>query len=157
MLGGDGASLTASIGFLQHAVGIGIGRYAYLPAILAILWLVLLVVDRVRTRHSLSVQERSLIGLCLGSVLYAILFPRAVSNHSYQGFYLIPFVALASSIAVQRLSRRIGRDSRFAERASSLAILTLACALGVVLTIGMYRKPSQGAAKAASDIESQYR
>ena len=158
MFGGAGAGLADSIGFLQHAVGIGIGRYAYLPAILAMLWLVILVADKVRTRQSLSVQERGLIGLSLGSVLYALLFPRAVSSHAYQGFYLIPFVGLASSITLERLCRWVWGDSRCATaRASLLGILTLTCVLGVVLTIRMYRKPSPRAVQAASAIESQYR
>jgi hypothetical protein len=158
MLGGDGASLATTFGCWRHAVGIGMGRYAYLPAILAIGWLALLVANQVRTRQALSVQERGLIGLSLGSAAYTLLFPRAVSNHAYQGFYLIPFVALASSLAIQRLCQRTGKDSRcLSERASCLGMLTFTCILGIVLTLNMYRRPSPGAIKAAAAIESQYR
>lgn len=155
---GAGASLAASAASVQHAVGIGIGRYAYVPAVLAMLWIVFLIKDRVSGRQPLSVQDRSLIGLCAGSVVYAILFPRAVGNHAYQGFYLIPFVALASSLAIKRLCRGDGTGTAHgARRVISLLLLALTCILGGRLTMRMCAKVSPGAVKAAADINGQYR
>ena len=83
---------------LQHALGIGIQRYGYLPALLSLAWLVQLVADRARGRR-LTTPERNLVGLFLGSLMYYLLFPRAVSFHAYQGFYVLPFVALTPSLA----------------------------------------------------------
>jgi len=156
-LGGGGASLLDCVGFLQHAIGIGIGRYAYLPACLAIAWIVMAIVDRVRTRHPTAPQARGLIGLCLGSVVYAVLFPRAVSNHAYQGFYLIPFVALASSVTLQRLCGQPRGESRHkCTTICGFTVLILTCVLGILLSFKMYKKHSPGAVKAAHDIERQY-
>ncbi len=154
---GSGASLAASASALQHAVGIGIGRYAYLPAVLAILWIVFLVKDRVSGHQPLSVQDRGLLGLCAGSVVYAVVFPHAVGNHAYQGFYLIPFVALASSLAIKRLCR-YGTGRAFGTgRWMPLLLLALTCTLGVGMTLRMYAKVSPGAVKAAAAITGQYR
>jgi hypothetical protein len=157
MAWGGGASFAENLGFLQHAVGIGISRYAYLPAILAIAWPVILVADNVRTRQSLPVQERAVLGLGLGSVVYALLFPRAVNNHAYQGFYLIPYVALASSLVIGRFCGGAGAASRPLRGRLAFLLLILTCVAGVILSFHMVRKPSPGAVKAAAAIESQYR
>lgn len=156
-LGGSGASLVDCVGFLQHAIGIGIGRYAYLPACLAIAWIVIAIVDRVRRRQSPASQARRLVGLSLGSVVYAMLFPRAVNNHAYQGFYLIPFVALASSVTLQRFcGHPRGESQHNCKTLCGFTLLILTCLLGVLLSFKMYTKVSQGAVKATHDIERQY-
>jgi hypothetical protein len=158
MVRGGGASFAENMGFLQHAVGIGISRYAYLPAILALSWPLVLAVDWIRTRRALSVRERGILGLGLGSVVYALLFPRAVNNHAYQGFYLIPYVALAASLVIGRIGTVIGAESR-PRRGTvlSLVLLILMGVTGVLLSFHMVRKPSPGAIRAAAAIESQYR
>lgn len=153
---GSRNTLADSAAALHHAVGIGIGRYAYLPALLAMLWLVLQGKDRIRGHQPISVQDRGLLGLCAGSVAYAILFPRAVGNHAYQGFYLIPFVALSSSLAIKRICAPRGAAHRVRQLIPML-LLALTCILGIGLTIGMYAKASPGAVKAAGDINTQYR
>jgi hypothetical protein len=154
----SGESIVGALSSLQHALGIGTGRYAYLPAVLAISWLWLLLKDRVLGHQSLSIRQRSILGLSAGSVAYAVIFPHAVRNHAYQGFYLIPFVALASSVVISRWCARDheGRGARFVRLLPPL-LLVLTCVLGIATTLHMYRKPSKAAVKAAGDIQAQYR
>ena len=135
--------MTDRLGFLHHALVFVINRFAHLPALLSIVWLLFLVNDGVRGRRWPGVQERNLIGLGLGSMMYFILFPRAVSFHAYQGFYVIPFVALTSSLALQRLLELPFVTARARLGKSLPAILLgLTCVLGVTTTVLMYRKPS---------------
>ena len=156
--GSDGASIAERLGFLKHALGIAINRYAQLPALLSIAWLLILVNDGVRGRRYPGVQERNLIGLGLGSMMYYILFPRAVSFHAYQGFYVIPFVALTSSLALQRLLELPFVTARARLGKSLPAILLgLTCVLGVTSTVLMYRKPSPRVVQVVRDLEIQYR
>lgn len=154
----SGSSLMDAISSLQHALGVGIGRYAYLPAVLAIVWVGWVIKDRFWSHKPLSMQQRSLLGLCLGSVAYAVLFPRAVRNHAYQGFYLIPFVALAASVVIDRCCgcRPSGKQPRRGPLVG-LVLLLLIVVLGVATTAHMYRKASSHAVKAAADIQAQYR
>jgi hypothetical protein len=157
-VGSDGASIAERLGFLKHALGIAINRYAQLPALLSIAWLLILVNDCVRGRRDPGVLERNLIGLGLGSILYYILFPRAVSFHAYQGFYVIPFVALTSSLALQRLLelRFVTARARLGKSLPAI-LLGLTCVLGVTSTVLMYRKPSPRVVQVVRDLEIQYR
>jgi hypothetical protein len=156
--GSDGSSLGERLGFLWHAFGIALNRYGQLPALLSLAWLVLLAADRARGNGGIEVEERGLIGLGLGSVVYYLLFPRAVSYHAYQGFYLLPFVALTSSKALWRIGLlplvsarpRLGRWL-----AVSMTVLT--CAIGIASTALMYRNPPARVTEAVQRLERQYR
>lgn len=152
----DTEALASNIYALRHAIGIGIGRFAYLPAILAMLWTGNTIIERIKTHTMLSNQERAVLGLGLGSVTYALLFPHAVSNHAYQGFYLIPFVALASSIMLDRLCQATKQSARFKTN-MALVILLLTCSAGILLTCRMYRKHSTHAVSATESLKHQYR
>jgi hypothetical protein len=156
--GSDGASLGDRLGFWNHALGIGINNFAQFPALLSILWLLALALDRVRGRGSIEPLERNVLGLGLGSMAYFLLFPRAVSFHGYQAFYLIPFVALSSSLALRRLGHLpfVAARARLG-RALPVILLGLTCVVGVATTVLMYRKPSPGALKTVQALERQYR
>jgi hypothetical protein len=157
-IGSDGASLLERLGFLQHALSIGIERYGYLPALLSLAWLVQLVADRARGRRGLTTQERNLVGLLLGSLVYYLLFPRAVSFHAYQGFYVLPFVALTASLSLQRLLH-----SDFVRARARLSrwlppfMVGLTCVLGIAATVMLYRKPSPRVLEVVQSLERQYR
>jgi len=155
---GDGVSLTDRLGFLRHALAFVINRFAQFPALLSIAWLMTLVNDSVRGRRWPGVQERNLLGLGLGSMMYFILFPRAVSFHAYQGFYVIPFVALTSSMALQRLLQLpfVSARARLGKSLPAI-VLGLTCILGVTTTVLMYRKPSPRVVEVVRDLEIQYR
>jgi hypothetical protein len=156
--GSDGASLADRLGFLRHALVFVINRFAHVPAMLSIVWLLILANDCVRGRRRPDVQERNVLGLGLGSMVYFILFPRAVSFHAYQGFYVIPFVALTSSLALHRLLQLPFVTARARLRKSLPAImLALMCILGVATTVLMYRKTSPGVLEVVRDLEIQYR
>jgi hypothetical protein len=155
---GDGASMTDRMGFLYHALGFAINRFAQFPALLSIAWLLFLANDVFRGRRRPSVQERNLLGLGLGSMIYFFLFPRAVSFHAYQAFYVIPFVALTSSMALHRLLQLPLVRAHGGLRKSLPAIaLGLTCVLGVTTTVLMYRKPSPRVLEVVRDLEVQYR
>jgi hypothetical protein len=156
--GSDGASLAARLGYLNHALGIGINRFAQIPALLSIGWLLALVYETVRAGRRPDVQQRNLIGLGLGSMVYYLLFPRAVSFHAYQGFYVIPFVALTSSVALHRLllSSFVGARPRLG-KSLPVVLLGLTCIVGVTSTVLMYRAPSPRVVEAVRALESQYR
>jgi len=155
---GDGVSMTDRLGFLNHALAFIINRFAQLPALLSIGWLLLLAGECVRGRRSPGVQERNALGLGLGSMLYFILFPRAISFHAYQGFYLIPFVALTSSLALHRLLQLPFVSARARLGRSLPAILLgLLCILGVTTTVLMYRQPSTRVLEVVRDLEIQFR
>jgi len=155
---GDGVSLADRLGFLRHAVAFVIIRFAQIPALLSIVWVLILANDSVRGRRWPGVQERNLLGLGLGSMMYFILFPRAASFHAYQGFYVIPFVALTSSMALHRLLQLPFVSAR-ARLGTSLPaiVLGLTCILGVTTTVLMYRKPSPRVVEVVRDLEIQYR
>lgn len=156
--GSDGASLVARLGYLNHALGIGINRFAQIPALLSLLWLLTLVYRGVREGRLPDALERNLIGLGLGSFVYYLLFPRAVSFHAYQGFYVIPFVALTSSVVVHRLLQSPFVSARPRLRISlPVVMLGLTCILGVATTVLMYRAPSPRVIEAVRALESQYR
>ena len=146
------------LGFLHHALVFVIKRFAQFPALLSIGWLLTLANDSVRGRRWPGAQERNLLGLGLGSMTYFILFPRAVSFHAYQGFYVIPFVALTSSMALHRLLQLPFVSAR-ARLGKSLpaVLLGLMCVLGVTTTVLMYRKPSPRVLEVVRDLEIQYR
>lgn len=156
--GSDGATLAARIGFLNHALGIAISRFSQLPALLSISWLLILVRDSIRGHRCPGLRERNLIGLGLGSLLYYLLFPRAVSFHAYQGFYVIPFVALTSSLALERLLQLpfVSARARLG-KALPAVMLGLMCVLGVTTTVLMYRTPSPGVVETVRALEHQYR
>lgn len=156
--GSDGASLGARLGFLSHALGIGLNRFAQFPALLSLAWLLLLAVDCVRERRRPAGMERALLGLGLGSMVYYLLFPRAVSFHAYQGFYVIPFVALTSALALQRLRQApfLAAHPRVAA-ALPAVVLGLTCVVGVGATLRMYRAPSPGVLETVGTLERQYR
>ncbi len=156
--GSDGASLAARLGYLNHALGIAINRFAQLPALLSIVWLLTLSCEIVRNGRRPDARDRALLGLGLGSMVYYLLFPRAVSFHAYQGFYMIPFVALTSSVALQRLlqSSFLATRPRLGQ-ALPAVLLGLTCLLGVVTTVRMYRAPSPRVVEATRALESQYR
>ncbi len=103
-------------------------------------------------------QERNLLGLGLGSMVYFVLFPRAVSFHAYQGFYVIPFVALTSSLALHRLLHLpfVSARARLGKSLPAI-LLMLTCILGVATTVRMYRKPSPRVLEVVRDLEIQYR
>ncbi len=155
--GSDGASLVERLGFLKHALGYGINRFAQLPALLSIAWLLALAFDCARGRRFPGILERNLIGLGLGSMVYHLLFPRAVGFHAYQGFYLIPFVALTSSVALQRLEQLpiVAARARLG-KALLPALLGLTCLIGVTTTVLMYRAPSPRVVEVVRTLELQY-
>jgi hypothetical protein len=156
--GSDGAALGERLGFLRHAVGIGIERYAFLPALLSMGWLAFLAADCIRGRRWPGARERRVIGLGLGTAIYATLFPRAVSFHAYQGFYLIPFVAVASSIALSRLEGLSWTRRRaWFGRSLAAAVVLGTFMLGLFTTLRMYRKPSPRVVQIVRSLESQYR
>lgn len=62
--------------------------------------------------------------LSAGTVFYCLLFPRAISFHGYQLFYLLPLVSLCFGSACGRLSHSPRRSSRLI-LASVLAALLL--------------------------------
>jgi hypothetical protein len=156
--GSDGSSLAARLGFLNHALGIGINRFAQFPALLCIGWLLAVGYDAVRGRRLPAAAERSLIGLGLGSIVYYLLFPRAVSFHAYQGFYVIPFVALTSALALERLRLApfVGARPRL-QRVLPGILLGLTCVIGVAATLQLYRAPSPRVIEAVRTLERQYR
>jgi len=125
---------------------------------LSIGWLLILVYEGVRDRRFPGVQERNLLGLGLGSMIYYILFPRAVSFHAYQGFYLIPFVALTSSMALQRLEQLqfVSARARL-KKALPAVLLGLTCLIGVTSTVLMYRTPSARVLETVRALQRQYR
>jgi hypothetical protein len=156
--GSDGSSLGARARFLRHALGIGINRFAQLPALLSIGWLLTLGLAGLRHRRPPDRLERNLLGLGLGSMVYYLLFPRAVSFHAYQGFYTIPFVALTSSVALHRLElARFFAERPRLQRALPALALGLTCVIGVVSTVLMYRTPSTRVLEVVRTLESQYR
>lgn len=156
--GSDGASLADRFGFLRHALSFTINRFAQVPALLSIAWLLAVAYERLRGRRSPDVLERNLLGLGLGSLVYALLFPRAVSFHAYQGFYLIPFVALTSSLALRRLEQLpLVRSRARIGKALPAVLLGVTCVLGVATTAMMYRKPSPRVAETVRNLERSYR
>ncbi len=157
LLAGGGASLTETMGFWRRALGTGMGRYAYLPALLALGWVLLQIVQAWKRKTAWSALDRDLAGMAAGTVIYALLFPRAVNNHAYQGFYLLPFVALSSGCMLHRFCHAAVKE-RWRGRMVVCAYVFLAstCLLGTVLSVRMYRKSSPGAMRAAADIAGQY-
>jgi hypothetical protein len=155
--GSDGASIGDRLGYWNHALGIGIGRYGQLPALLSIGWVAALVVGRLRGRRPDGL-EQDVVGLGLGSLVYYLLFPRAVSFHAYQAFYLLPFVALSSSLALARVASLPQVAARAGLRRWLVpAAVGLTCVLGVAATLQMYRKPPARVAEAVRSLERQYR
>ena len=156
--GSDGASLAERLGYLKHALGIGINRFAQIPALLCIGWILALAYELVRAGRRPDAQDRNLIGLGLGSMVYYLLFPRAVSFHAYQGFYVIPFVALTSSMALDRLLRSpfVSARPRLG-KSLPVVLLGLTCSIGVAATVLLYRAPSPRVLEAVRALESQYR
>ena len=156
--GSDGAALAERLGFLNHALGIGINRFGQFPAFLCIGWLLAVAYRSIRERRVPGLQERNLIGLGLGSMIYYVLFPRAVAFHAYQGFYVIPFVALTSAVALSRLENLPFVSGRARLRKGIPAVLLcLTCIIGVVSTVLMYRAPSPRVLEAVHALQTQYR
>jgi hypothetical protein len=156
--GSDGASLSERLGFITHTFSMGLSRYGQIPAILSLTWVVFAISDRVRGKQDRRDQGRGLVGLAIGSVAYLLLFPRAVSRHAYQGFYLLPFVALTSSFGLQRLERLpfiVGR-TRLAAGLRAVALVATIL-FGLASTIAMYRRPSGGVIEVVRTLERQYR
>ncbi len=151
---GGETPLASALGAYRHALGIGVARYAYLPAILACGWLLASVGRAIRrTASPVRAPALPVVALAVGSLAYFVCFPEALSHHAYQGFYLIPFVALASGDVVGALAATPARRMR----AASALLVAILCLCGILTTAHMYRKPSQAAVHAAAAIEARYR
>lgn len=155
---GDGAGFGQGLDFLRHAFGIGLGRYGQIPGLMSVAWLVLLGADFARGRRRLEPLERGLVGLGIGSLAYALLFPRAVSQHAYQAFYALPFVALSCAAALERLERLPALAARpRLGRALPAAVIALTFLVGTASTLLLYRKPSSRVVEVVRTMERRYR
>jgi hypothetical protein len=128
--------------------------YSNIPWLLSIGWVLWLGIRAIKRRPPVAI-EYGVLFLGAGSLLYCVVFARAIRIHAYQQFYFIPFVALSSALVVSRLYNRVLRFGR------SWAIL-LVVVLGVG-TVGyslkylyrLYREPGDYAVKASRSIEQQ--
>jgi hypothetical protein len=128
--------------------------FGCVPWVLATGWLVALCA--VRRRRPFRPAERTVLALGAGTAVYTALFAEAVRVHPYQHFYLLPFVAMTSGLALRRGAawlRRRGGCSRH---------LVFACVALTVIASGaqlikLYRKPYRPAVEATWSIQTQYR
>ena len=106
-LGGD-SGLGLLPGILKEwceAFRFGVLDYAFLPWCLFLSFASMCLMRLVAGR-GLDSREKLILALACGNAVYACLFAKALGHHSYQLFYFLPAVGLASGVAVWRLDGR---------------------------------------------------
>ena len=88
-----------------------VGRYiGPLPTIFSGFWMLLLT-TKLFTRSPISYFQKLIFSLCIGTIIYNIVFPNAAATHPYQQFYLLPFVALSSGAMVSMITSKIEKHN----------------------------------------------
>ncbi len=140
---------------LRSTYGKACGFLGVVPVVLATVWTVWTLAGWVRTLR-IGEPARVLLGLVWGSWLYSVLFAEAVRVHVYQQMFTLPFVALASALALDAVARSLGPGRRGA--CAAVAVLCVALTLGFSLARlrKLYDQPSDYTVKAVADLQIQY-
>jgi len=149
------SAASAWAGNLLEAVRTGRRFYANAPWVLAAGWSVWLAVRALRRNGNVSRTEMSVLAVGAGSLLYSLLFPRAVQTHAYQLFYFLPYVALSSALAISHLHDLLQPR----HRSVAILLVTVAAIIGSLSTVRLlhrlYREPAPYAVKTSRDLAEQ--
>lgn len=142
-------------GNLLEAVRTGRRFYANTPWGLALGWACWLAMRALRRNGRISRTEMSVLSTGAGSLLYCLLFPRAVQTHAYQLFYFLPFVALSSALAISHLHDLLLRR----RQAVAMLFTVIMAAIGILSSLKLlhrlYREPAPYAVKTSRDLAEQ--
>ncbi len=129
--------------------------YAGIPWLLAFGWTLWAGIRLIR-RQRLSDTDVFVLAMGLGSIIYCAVFSRAARIHAYQQFYSLPFIAIASALALSTLYDSLARWRKNAAL-SLVILLILSTALSALYSLSrLYLKANTYAVEAARAITTQF-
>lgn len=143
-------------GNLLEAIRTGRRFYANTPWVLAVGWACWLAVRALRRSGRISRTEMSVLSTGTGSLLYCLLFPRAVQTHAYQLFYFLPFVALSSALAMAQLHDLLQRRRQTVALLFTVIMATVGILSTFRLLHRLYREPAPYAVKTTRELAEQF-